>query len=147
VLNVAGSVFFGAAGELQAALDPILDDRRIDVLVLRLKRARNLDVSSVEVLLAAAHRMHDEGRLMMLVGMRGFSERYLVELGAAEALDVGCFVPATEGQHWFGALEAALERAYGHVQAHRCSGCALENWVRTHPKVHSEGGLQLESDL
>jgi SulP family sulfate permease len=136
VMNVAGSLFFGAAGELQAALDPILDDGRIGVLVLRLKRARNLDVSSVEVLLAAARRLHDEGRLLVLVGMRGFNERYLTELGVARVLDDGCFQTASDDQHWFEALEHAVERGFRHVgEDHRCESCALQRWLRVHPSA------------
>lgn len=136
VLNLAGSLFFGAVGELQAALDIVLEDPEVRVLVVRIKRARNLDVSSVEVLINTADRMAREGRLLVLAGMRGFNDRYLTGLGLDEIVGDANFHPSHEDQHWFAAIEEALEHAYRFLEhddhhPHRCTDCHLAGWLES----------------
>ncbi len=130
LMNLSGSLFYGAVGEVQSALDAVTREADIRVVVLRLKRARNLDVSSVEVLLHTARRLRADGRRLVLVGMRGFNERYLDQLGANEIVGTSNLLPFRDDQHWFAAIEEALERGYSELgDDHVCAGCALERWV------------------
>ncbi len=109
VLNVQGSLFFGAAGELQAALDEVMATRAT-VLVLRLKRARHLDVTISDVLVAASRQLSAEGRHLMIVGLTSSAHRYLDEVGTLDELGRDK-VFARSRDHWFAALEEAVQHA------------------------------------
>ena len=70
ILHVEGQLFFAAAGELQMALDDALRDTHVRVLIVRIKRTQGLDVTTLSVLEEAGKRMSDQGRHLLLVGMR-----------------------------------------------------------------------------
>lgn len=130
VLNVEGSVFFGAAGELQAALDNVAVNPDVRVLVIRLKRARNMDITTLGVLLDFAIHWQRSGRHLLLVGMLGRLQRYLERTGASQLVGDDNLFPQRP-DHWFVALEDALERAYVLAgRDHGCEDCALQAWVR-----------------
>jgi sulfate permease, SulP family len=130
VLNVEGSLFFGAAGELQTALDDVSANTEIRVLVIRLKRARNLDITTVDVLVNFARQWRREGREVLLVGMLPGLWRYLERSGAVEDLGQDSLFPQRP-DHWFVALEDALTHAFELVgEGHDCDACALETWMR-----------------
>jgi SulP family sulfate permease len=128
-INVEGSVFFGAAGELQTALDDVAQNLNIQVLVIRLKRARNMDVTTVDVLLDFARQWRSGGRHVLLVGMLPGFDAYLRKTGAVDELGSDNVFPQ-QTDHWFSALEDALTRAYELVgEDHTCDPCNLEEWL------------------
>ena len=45
MLNVTGSVFFAAAGELQMRMERVAAEPHVRVLILRMRQAEDLDVA------------------------------------------------------------------------------------------------------
>ena len=115
VLNLEGSMFFGASGELETALDDVLVNKDIQVIILRLKRIRHLDITSIDTLLRVVAQLQREGRHCLLVGMRGGNVRYLQQVGAIETLGEENLFPS-QPTYWFVALEDALTRALELIQ-------------------------------
>jgi len=110
VLNLEGSMFFGASGELASALDDVLINEDIKVIILRLKRIRHLDITSIDTLLRVVAQLQREGRHCLLVGMRDGNVRYLKQVGAIDTLGEENLFPS-QPTYWFVALEDALTRA------------------------------------
>ncbi len=129
VLNVTGSMFFAAAAELQTALDQVLRNPHLKVLILRLKHTRNIDVTSVDVLVNFALQMRAEGRSLMLVGLQDNHRRYLERMGAVEALGKDALFPREPS--WFAALESALQRALGSLSEDEAERCPFAGWLAT----------------
>ncbi len=129
VLNVEGSLFFAATGELQLAVEDILRSDEIQVLVLRLKRVRNLDVTSVRELVHIAATLRQRQGQLLLVGMSESTVEYLRRTGAFDDLGPENLFPSRE-DHWFAALEDALRRSLALVGRHSCEdACPYEEWL------------------
>ncbi len=129
VLNVEGSLFFAAAGELQLAVEDVLRQEDIQVLVLRLKRVRNLDVTSVRELINVAATMGQRGGKLLVVGVSPGSMSYLGRTGAMEVLGQENLFP-TRDDHWFAALEDALRASLDRVGDHGCGeDCPYQGWL------------------
>jgi len=109
ILHVEGSLFFGAAGELQSALDDVLLDEGVRALILRLRRARDLDVTTAEVIIATARLWRARGRHMLLAGVGPEDRGVLERSGAVDIIgeDNVFFAQA----HFFGSLNQARARA------------------------------------
>ncbi len=108
VLHVEGPLFFGAAGELRDALTQAAAPG-IEVLVVRLKRTQGLDLTTATVFSAVAKKLHDEGRHLILVGMRPACMATLVRTGVAEDVGRDNLFPTQPG--WFEAMDDGLRRA------------------------------------
>ena len=67
ILHVEGVLFFGAAGELQAALDEAAEG--VSVLVVRLKRTQGIDVTTIDALEAVATAMARRGQHLVPPGV------------------------------------------------------------------------------
>lgn len=120
LLHVQGTLFFGAAGELRAALDTIARDPELEVLVVRLKRARDIDATSAETLAAFATLMHERGKHLLLVGLTARTRRVLERSGAATIIGKeNLFEPMPR---LFEGLSRALERAR-ELCGERCRDC------------------------
>jgi SulP family sulfate permease len=129
VLNVEGSLFFAATGELQLAVEDILRLKQIQVLVLRLKGARNLDVTSVRELVNISATMRQRGGLLLLVGLSASVVEYLRRTEAMDALGEENVFPSRD-DHWFAALEDALRRGLDRVGDHACGeSCPYQDWL------------------
>ncbi len=135
VLGVEGQLFFGAAGELAATLDPVIADERVRVILLRLRRAYGMDASIIQVLEAAAARLEAGGRHLMLVGVRPDAQRALTRTGLAATLGEDHLYPTT--LKWFAAADEAMVRALELVEAHPCGECPLVRHLR------ASGGSQI----
>ncbi len=109
VLHVEGNLFFGAASELQEALDASVRDPAIHAVVVRLKRARGMDYTTAGVLTAARERMASKGRHLILAGMTPGTMALFDELGVSEAFGPDALFPTRS--EWFFAMEAALREA------------------------------------
>jgi len=116
ILHVEGSLFFGAASELQEGLDEAIGDTSVRVLVLRLKRCQGLDVTTAEVLRSVHEAMRRDGRHLVLVGMRPPVMARMAALGLVEALGPANLFPTEPG--WFVAMDRALHRALQLVGEH-----------------------------
>ncbi|MCS6925900.1 MAG: SulP family inorganic anion transporter [Candidatus Binatia bacterium] len=128
ILNLTGPLFFAVAGELERALDRFTGDAEMRVLILRLRQAQNLDVTTVNVLEAAAEKLAREGRTLLLLGLRPPALRLLQRTGSAARIGKENVFPAQPG--WFTAMEAALQRALALVGPHSCgTTCPLAEYM------------------
>jgi len=118
-LHIEGNLFFGAANELGEALDEVLADREMKVLVLRLKRARGLDYTTAAVLMETRQRMVRSGRHLLLVGMTPETMQLFEEVGLMQAFGTRELYP-TQTQ-WFRAMNRALQHGMDLVEAEE--GC------------------------
>lgn len=126
VLHVEGSLFFGAATELSESLEGVIDDARVRVLVLRLKRCQGLDMTTSEVLRATAEAMRRGGRHVVLVGMRPPVMARMEAFGLVEAFGRENLFPTEAG--WFAAMDRAVLRALTLVGGHEAK-CPLHAYL------------------
>lgn len=124
VINVEGHVFFAAARELQAVLDELIGQPEVRTIILRLRRARSVDVTTLDVLEAAAERLGAEGRALYVVGHHPELQKLLESTGAVATLGED-HVIQTEMQ-FFTAARAAMERALEELgDEHPCADCPV----------------------
>ncbi|MBT8494750.1 MAG: STAS domain-containing protein, partial [Deltaproteobacteria bacterium] len=129
ILHVEGQLFFASANELQSVLDEVAVDRRVKVIVLRIKRAHGLDHTTLSVLISMANRLRDEGRHLMLVGMRPRMMEVIERTGASNELGEDNLFPTTP--RWFEAMNAALAKAQELAGEHECRdiGCPMADYL------------------
>lgn len=131
ILHVEGPLFFGAASELEQALDERIADPKVQVLIVRLKRAIGIDYTAGQVLAQAHDKMKSQGRHLMLVGMREDMMRRLEDIGVADNFETMELYPTEPG--WFVAMNHALAHALELVDqdraAHSCHDCPLVRYV------------------
>ncbi len=128
ILHVEGSLFFGAASELQHVLDVAASDPDLRVLIVRLKRCQGLDVTAAEVLRSSAELLRRTQRHLILVGMRPPVMARLRAFGIADAIGDDHLFPTEPG--WFVAMDHAIEQGLrfldgpdydsGHCDADTC---------------------------
>ncbi len=123
VLHIEGPLFFGAAGELQAALDDLAAAPDLQVLIVRMKRTQGLDATTLQVLESTSSRLRETGRALMLVGLRPEEMAVLKRTGAVERLGAERLFPTQET--WFLAMEQALVQARSGLRGHPCKVCPL----------------------
>lgn len=109
ILHVEGNLFFGAANELQGAIDDAMREGDPKVLVLRLKRTQGLDLTTASVLSAAHDAFAEQGRTLLLVGLRPQEMTLLEGTGLLDRIGRGDVYPTQPG--WFVAMHQALDRA------------------------------------
>jgi sulfate permease, SulP family len=132
LLHVEGSLFFGAAGELQTILDDAARPSDVRVVVVRLKRAHGLDVTTAAVVEHFARQLRVQGRHLLLVGMDDDTMRVLERSGVADAIGSDNLFPTRK--RWFAALDAARERAVA-LCGRDCGSCPL---ARAHLRASAE---------
>lgn len=131
IVHVEGPLFFGAASELEQALDERIANPQVQVLIVRLKRAIGIDYTCGQVLAQAHDRMAAQGRHLMLVGMREDMMKRLEDIGVADNFDTRELYPTEPG--WFVAMNHALATALELVDQdrarHACHDCPLVRYV------------------
>ncbi len=115
IVNVEGSLFFGAATELRDALGAITRKRSFDVLVVRLKRTNGLDVTTATVLGDVATSLQAQGRRLILVGLTPPAMAVLERSGIADTIGRKWLFPTQKV--WFSALRDAVR-----VATEQCDG-------------------------
>ena len=118
VLNVTGSVFFAAAGELQTLMDRTATDPYVQVLILRMRQAEDLDVTTASVLEAASHQLAERGKTLLLLGVRSSALELLKKTGVRDQVGQENVFPVQSS--WHTAMEEALQRALDLVGEHAC---------------------------
>ncbi|MCB9778652.1 MAG: SulP family inorganic anion transporter [Alphaproteobacteria bacterium] len=128
ILHVEGSLFFGAASELQHILDVASVDPELRVLVVRLKRCQGLDITTAEVLRSHAQLLQSQGRHLLLVGMRPPIVERMRAFGLYDVLGEDHLFPTEPG--WFAAMDHALEKALALLGQH-CDAdtCPLDSYL------------------
>ncbi|MFO7567055.1 MAG: SulP family inorganic anion transporter [Enhygromyxa sp.] len=138
LLHVEGPLFFGSASELRRALDEVVASPRLQVLILRVKRATGLDLSVAEELIAIADLLHARGRHLVLVGMTPDLSEVLERSGASAVIGEDNLFPTR--RRWFAALRAAIERAVELAADKHAPDCPL---ARANPALPG-GALSLD---
>ncbi|MCB9680432.1 MAG: SulP family inorganic anion transporter [Alphaproteobacteria bacterium] len=109
VLHVEGNLFFGAANELQRAIDDACHQGDPKVVIVRLKRTQGMDLTTATALATAHAVLEAKGRTLLLVGLRPREMHLLDETGLADRIGPGDIYPTAPG--WFEAMHDALQRA------------------------------------
>jgi len=125
VLHAEGPLFFGAAAELESALDEALADDALRVLLLRLKRTQGMDLSAAHVLEDAASRLRARGGRLLLVGLLPDPLALLERTGVAAEIGPENIFPSRSG--WFAAMDEALAEGLAHD--HHGSDCPLMEYI------------------
>lgn len=124
LIQVEGALFFGSAGELRSALDKVALEPGVRVLIVRVKRAKGLDMTVAEALAWVGAGMRERGQHLLLAGMNAEMMRVLERSGAAAVLGVEQLFPTQS--RWFAALEAAKQRALVLLAGAHEEDCGLE---------------------
>ena len=95
VLNLSGPVFFAVAGELDTALERFVRDPELRVLIVRMRQAELLDVTTASVLEAAAQKLAANGRTLFLLGLRRPAIEFLERTGLTARIGKDNVFPAT----------------------------------------------------
>lgn len=123
LLHVEGPLFFGSSGELRRSLDVALSSPRLEVLILRVKRATGLDLSVAEELIAVAELLRERGKHLVLVGMTPAMMEVLQRSGADAVIGEANLFPTR--RRWFEALRAAIQRALELAADRHAADCPL----------------------
>lgn len=128
LLQLEGSLFFAAAGELRQAIDEATSTPDLKVLVIRLKRTRQLDVTTADALAEAAEQLALVGRTLILTGIPKDAMDTLRDTGATARIGgENLFETSAE---WFSAMRLAVGRARELTRGHTCHGpCPLERFA------------------
>ena len=136
ILNLTGPLFFATAGELEAVLEPFINNHEIRVLILRVRQAQDFDVTTASLIEAAAKKLASEGRTLLLLGLRLPVMTLLAQTGIAHRIGAENLFSVQSG--WFTAMEAALRRALSLVGEHRCGqDCPLTDYVNTQEELRT----------
>jgi SulP family sulfate permease len=136
LLNLTGPLFFAVAGELENALAPFLQDEKLRVLILRLRQAQHIDITTASVLESMAHKLREQGRTLLLLGLRPSTLALLNRTSLAQRIGKDNIFPAQAG--WFTAMELALQRALALAGEHSCGQhCPLAEYVANQELIRS----------
>lgn len=136
ILNLTGPLFFATAGEFEHVLDPFVRDSSIRVLILRLRQAQDIDITTATVIESTARKLASEERTLILLGLRRPTLALLNHTGIADHIGRANLFPAQAG--WFTAMEFALRRALELAGEHACDGhCPLAEYVSSQERLRS----------
>lgn len=125
IYSLEGELFFGAAQELEQHLDTILKATRqgVRVVVLRLKRARNVDAVCLTVLDRFITKTKAAGVTVLLCGLRPDMVKVLDSSGLLQRLgSKNVFLFEETGAVWSSTLDA-VRFAYETVGNDVCENC------------------------
>jgi SulP family sulfate permease len=136
IMNLTGPLFFAVAGELEAALDSLVRNLAVRVLILRLRQAQDIDITTVSILEATAQKLASQGRTLILLGLRRPALTLLERTGVSEQIGRENIFPTQAG--WFTAMEAALQRALALTGEHACGKqCPLAEYLAAQAALRS----------
>jgi SulP family sulfate permease len=118
ILQIDGQVFFGAASEMQAALEDAYLDQDAQLVILRLRRAMGLDMTITALLGQAALRLLESDRRMILVGVSPADRDLLDRTGVLQIIGAGNVYEVSS--QVFGGLDAAIHDAHAALRPHDC---------------------------
>jgi len=109
ILQIEGRLFFGVEGELRVALEDVVRDPEVAVLVIRLRRSQGMDVTVARVFREVARQMKERGKHMLLAGVSADTLSVFERTSVVAELGAENVFPARS--RWFESLGAAIERA------------------------------------
>ncbi|MEK7270264.1 MAG: SulP family inorganic anion transporter, partial [Planctomycetota bacterium] len=119
LLHVEGSLFFGAAYELDSLLRDLAARPGLRVIILRTKRIQNIDMDGLHVLRGFALAFRAKGGTFLLCGVRPELKVRLDRLGLTEA--IGAQNVFLSGDDVFASTQEAIRRALELLGPHGCS--------------------------
>jgi SulP family sulfate permease len=136
ILNLSGPLFFAVAGELETILEPFVQDSQLRVLILRLRQAQDIDVTTASILDETATQLRTQGKTLILLGIRPPTATLLEQTQIIEQIGRENLFPAQAG--WFTAMELALRRALTLAGEHSCGNdCPLVEYVTAQEALRS----------
>jgi SulP family sulfate permease len=87
IVHVEGDLFFGAADLFRSQIQRTMQDPMLQVIILRLRNARNLDATSVLALEELMDAVKAEGRHLVISGVTKSVYRVLRNAGTLDRLD------------------------------------------------------------
>jgi SulP family sulfate permease len=123
ILHLEGTLFFGAAGDLQNALDTMARDKKVKVLIVRMRRTQGLDASTAAILESAATQLSESGGLLILVGVSADARAVLDGYKASQTIGEENIIALKPT--WFDGLSAAITRGNGFLGEMGFPPCAL----------------------
>jgi sulfate permease, SulP family len=140
IVHVEGSLFFGAANSLTNALEATLRESRCRVLIVRLRRAHDLDYTSISALKQVYSRSLAANTVILLVDL----PPALLKVLEDQVID-----PVFDSTHLFpiqpaplGAMKQAMARGLDIVGDHSCeSTCPIQQVLTkpSKPEAHGSG--------
>ncbi|MEK7270002.1 MAG: SulP family inorganic anion transporter [Planctomycetota bacterium] len=118
LLHIEGSLFFGAAFELSDRLREIAARKHPHVIILRVKRARHIDLTTLEVLRDFAHSYRARGGHLLLCGVAPELMAMLDRLGLSADLAPENIFPARDDI--YASTQEAVRRARGLLATGSC---------------------------
>jgi SulP family sulfate permease len=136
ILNLSGPLFFAVAGELETILEPFVQDSQLRVLILRLRQAQDIDVTTASIFEETATQLRTQGKTLILLGIRPPTATLLEQTQIIEQIGRENLFPAQAG--WFTAMELALRRALTLAGEHSCGNdCPLVEYVTAQEALRS----------
>ncbi len=130
ILHLEGRLFFGVEGELQAALDHVVLQPDVQVLLVRLKRTQGMDATVAHTFAAAAQRMAEKGRYLLLAGVREDAMSLLERTGILD--EIGRENVFSSRVKYFASMKAATSHACQlATDTHTCETCPLTHYLKT----------------
>lgn len=128
VLHLEGRLFFGVEGELQTALDHVILQPDVQVLLVRLKRTQGMDVTVSHTLAAASKRLAEEGRHLILAGVRSDAMDLLERTGTLQI--IGREKVFSSRLKYFASMKAATSLACQLATGTlTCDTCPLKHYI------------------
>ncbi|MEO0461427.1 MAG: SulP family inorganic anion transporter [Myxococcota bacterium] len=134
VLHIEGALFFGAASEFQSLLDDVTSEPGVRAVVLRLKRAQDIDMSSAEVIAGSAQGFLERGGRLYLAGVKPRAYALLERTGVIDVLGKERVFPAED--EWYVSLRAAIRVALDELPPDACTPetCPMHAMLRGYPE-------------
>jgi SulP family sulfate permease len=146
ILNLSGPLFFAVAGELESALERFFQDPQLCVLILRLRQAQDIDVTTASIFEETAKELKNEGKTLILLGLRPPTIALLEQTGIAERMGRENLFTAQSG--WFTAMESALRRALALTGEHSCGAhCPLAEYLMAQEALRKANPGQPQASL
>jgi SulP family sulfate permease len=131
IIHVEGELFFGAAELFQDEVRRVAEDKNIQVVILRMKNARNLDATAVMALEELLKFLVSSGRLLLISGASAEVIGVLRRSGLLDLMGEECVFESEDN------LTAATRKAL--VRAQQFLGKAVTPEVRVfYDKSHVE---------
>lgn len=114
LIDISGETFFGSADLIKERIKKLCDTSpEIQVVILRMKNAMNLDITSALMLKQIANLLNEEGRTLMLSGATPHVQEILEESGVAEYIGRDKILVAQKSL--LESTRQALDRADAHI--------------------------------
>lgn len=121
LLHLEGDLFFGAAYDLGDRLREIAGRKRPKVIILRTKRAQNIDLTTLGVLRQFSRAFRAQGGILMLCGVRPELKAMIDRMGLRDEIgEENVFVSRED---IFASTQEAVQKAYRSLDYDVCRPC------------------------